>query len=102
MAAPSQPGQRSARAGQPYPLFIGDSAASGGTAPRTPRSVEIPAAVTDLSRLLAHDATLCARRPRTAVEQDRAGDAELARVIRAWPELPQSVRAAVLAFVDRR
>jgi hypothetical protein len=101
MAAPLQPGPHGVRAGQAYPLFVGDRSASGGSAARMPRSVEMPAAVTDLSRLLAHDATLCAQRPRTALEQDRAGDAELARVARAWPELPESVRAAVLAFVDR-
>ncbi len=33
--------------------------------------------------------------------QGDAGDADLARVVEAWPRLPEGVRRAILALVER-
>ncbi|MGD0897971.1 MAG: hypothetical protein ABR915_09040 [Thermoguttaceae bacterium] len=71
-------------------------------APAVPRSVELQAPITDLSKLLAGDATLCAQRPPAPIgKQPQPPDPQLARVIDAWPGLPESIRAAMLAVVQR-
>ena len=104
MAAQPQPEPRRAGDDRPYPVFTGDNPSSRRTAPRAPRSVELPVPVTDLSKLLARDATLCVQRPgpQSAVDPQPVDEGDLAHMVHAWPELPENVRAAVVAFVDRR
>jgi len=78
----------------------------------------MPRATTELFELLAGDPLLCVQRrsvsnpaPHIPPESPRAVadaasdadsvavDADLARVIQAWPSLPRNIRAAIVALV---
>ena len=108
-----------AKPGAPQTLRV---LSDDGAAQRSPPSIVMPRAKTDLSELLAGDSTLCVRRRSSAPSPPqnagaRSGtsganaesqaepppaaaiDADLACVIAAWPGLPQDVRAAVLAMI---
>ena len=89
-----------------------------GTVRASP-SIAMPRAKTELAELLAGDKMLCVRRPspgpvRPEVHAGVCGinlapgsdaspgptmDEDLSLVIDAWPDLPRSVRAAVLAMI---
>jgi hypothetical protein len=66
----------------------------------------MPSANTDLVAMLAGDSTLCVRRAssnmaqQATAPQPSAADANLARLIEAWPALSNESRAAIVALVD--
>jgi hypothetical protein len=83
----------------------------GGEGGRAAPSIAMPRAKTELSALLAGDPAICVRRPAPiASAQDpiarvaaapafATADADLARLVEAWPSLPRSIRAAITAMV---
>jgi hypothetical protein len=93
-----------------------------GVAASAVPSVAMPQPVTELSELLAGDATLCIRRSVKACRAEvlHSGEAsaarpilaaipcdddpqfgpELARVVEVWPSLPRNAQRAVLAVID--
>ena len=85
-------------------------------------SVAMPLPVTELSELLADDATICIRRPVKPCRAEAQSSAvasvakpvlaaipcddeaelgpELTRVVEAWPALSRSAHRAILAMID--
>jgi len=73
-----------------------------GVTPKLDRQ-EVDEQAMRLAQVLAHEAASAGMRPAGALAPAVAvgvADAELARIVTAWPELPPHYRAAMLALVD--